>query len=111
MTDTETMDGTFMTGVRRFLWFKTVCQARRHQLVQLMTKNTSVYLRQACTQFLLDILSIFCSRATRPYETEPADPRLFFNENTVFFIGVIIIATLPKVFKTIALNTRLFFLA
>jgi len=31
-------------------------------------------------------------RATRPYLSEQADPRLFFYENTVFFfVGVLII--------------------
>jgi len=56
-------------------------------------------------------------RATRPYLLEPADPKLFFYKNTVFFVGVFIIVvtilkkkrSLPKVFKTVALNTRLFF--
>jgi len=56
-------------------------------------------------------------RATRPYLSEPADPRLFY-VNTVVFVGVFIIKvsilkktkpTLPKDFKTVALNTRLFF--
>ena len=53
-------------------------------------------------------------RATQPYLLELADPGLFFNENTVFFVGVFIIGvsilkkkqkpepTLPKVFKTVA---------
>ena len=59
-------------------------------------------------------------RATRPYLSEPADPRLFFTKYLIF-IGVFKIEvsilkkktepTLPKVFKTVALNTRLFFLA
>ena len=57
-------------------------------------------------------------RATRPYLSEPADPRLFFRKYP-FFVGVFIIQvsvlkkktkkpepTLPKVFKTVALNTR-----
>ena len=52
-------------------------------------------------------------RATRPYLSEPADPRLFLRKYR-FFVGVFIIkvsilknkSTLPKVFKTVALNTR-----
>ena len=60
-------------------------------------------------------------RATQPYLTEPVDPRLFCYENAVFFVGVFIIEvlslnikkitepTLPKVFKTVARNTRFFF--
>jgi len=63
-------------------------------------------------------------RATRPYLSELADPRLFLTKIPGFFVGVFIIEisikknnkkntepTLPNVFKTVALNTRLFFLA
>ena len=55
-------------------------------------------------------------RATRPYLSEPADPRPFFTKIPgFFFVGVFIIEvsilkkkqlTLPKVFKTVARNTR-----
>jgi len=54
-------------------------------------------------------------RATRPYLSEPANPRLFFLRKYRFFsFGVFIIEdspepTLPKVFKTVALNTRYLF--
>ena len=61
--------------------------------------------------------------ATQPFLSEPGDLRLFLRKYR-FFIGVFIIEvsilkkkhtktepTLPKVFKTIALNTRLLFLA
>ena len=57
-------------------------------------------------------------RATRTYLSESADPRLFLQNIPLFFVGVFIIEvsilkksepTLPKVFKTVALNTRLFF--
>ena len=55
--------------------------------------------------------------ATRPFLSEPADPRPFY-EMTVLFVRVFIIevsilkkteTTLPKVFKTVALNSILFF--
>ena len=61
-------------------------------------------------------------RATRPYLTEPADPRLFLTKIPFFFVGDFITKvsilkknikmepTLPKVFKSVALNTRFFFL-
>jgi len=63
-------------------------------------------------------------RATRPYLSEPADPRLFLQKYRGFFcLGLYnwgfnslkkqqqkkTDPTLPKVFKTIALNTRYFF--
>ena len=54
----------------------------------------------------------------QPDRTYRIRPTLeFFYENTVFFVGVFIIEvsifelTLPKVFKTVALNTRFIFLA
>ena len=62
-------------------------------------------------------------RATRPYLSEPDDLRLFLRKIPFFPFGVFIIKvsilkkkkkkeqpTLPKVFKTVSLNTRIFFL-
>jgi len=56
--------------------------------------------------------------ATRPYLSERLTLDFFLNENTFFFVGVFIIEfsilkkttepTLPKVFKTVVVNTRFF---
>ena len=93
-----------------FFRYSTTCKCKRSRSIIL----SKVY----------NILFIFrpkknpVFRATRPYLSEPADPRLFLRKYRFFFVGVFIIdvsilkktePTLPKVFQTVALNTRFFF--